>query len=378
MSRYDSDSTQSGSTDGESDYADQTTLKLNNNSAIRLTPSSVNTYTNEDFGTSFIANYSAAELIDGVVFQREDKPGTWKIFSAGKFFHLNPEDGLVYESYDEEENEYTGEMSAQDILESPRVSGFSENHFGDDYYYTPVGVVIEEAGDVAVNDDLDVEATSEPAIDIGEASTLTGNKTWVRTFAKLLTEEGNEIINDNGDDPTGRDEEDTNPKYMDFDWLTTEEPTLREELEGRELELWITEETTTWDDGSTTTYNVPNLADSKTNEFVQIKNGDKEGDSTEASEGGKSAAATDGGTVTESTDNSGTESPDTTADAADDSGKGGLPDGVPNKLDSLLDYCARNGYEEAEGIKSFAADETDDPESVDWEAAAEFVRETAE
>lgn len=377
MSRYDSSNTNGGSNGGNGDYEDQTTLKLNNNCAIRLTPSGINSYTNEEYGQSFIANYSEAELIDGIAFQREDKEGTWKVFSAGKFFHLNPKDGLVYENYDEESDTYTGEMSAQDILESPRVSGFSENHFGTDYYYTPVGVVIEEAGDVAVNDDLDVEATSEPAIEIGEASTMTSNKTWVRTFAKLISEAGNDIIVDNGDSPTDRGEEDTNPKYQDFGWLSDEDPTLRSELEGRELELWITEETTTWDDGNTTTYDTPNLMDIKTGEFVQINNDDgEEADAAADDTSGETAAATDGGTITDTSSTQSTETTDSPSASSDDDG--GLPENVPEKLDNLLDYMARNGDDNtAEEVRDFAEDEVENADNIDWEAAANEANQRA-
>jgi uncharacterized protein YaiE (UPF0345 family) len=374
MSRYNGNNGGSNGGNNSGDY-DDTTVKLQKYAALRLEPTGVNANSHQQYGTSFIANFDATEVIDGIVFQREDKPDTWKVFSAGKFFNLNPEDGLVYENFDEEDG-YSGEMSAQDILDHPRVAGFSETFGGDDYFYKPVGVVIEEAGDIATNDDLAVETTDEPAIEVGESSMLLSNKSWVRTLAKKLTSQGDSIINDNG---KSGDERGDNPKYDNHEWLTTEDPTLRDELEGRSLELWVTEETNEWDDGEETTYTVPNLMDVKTGNFVTIDNGIGDGDDADA-ESGQPAKATDGGTMSDSgsdsTDTESTETTDEPAMASDE--KGGLPANVPDKLDDLIDYMARNGETTADEIRSFAEDEVDNADDIDWEAAANEANQRAE
>jgi len=374
MSRYNGNNGGSNGGNNNGDY-DDTTVKLQKYAALRLEPTGVNANSHQQYGTSFIANFDATEVIDGIVFQREDKPGTWKVFSAGKFFNLNPEDGLVYENFDEDDG-YTGEMSAQDILDHPRVAGFSETFGGTDFFYKPVGVVIEEAGDIATNGDVEVEATDEPAIKVGESSMLLSNKSWVRTLAKKMTEEGDSIIKDNG---KSGDESGDNPKYDNHEWLTTEDPTLRDELEGRTLELWVTEETSEWDDGEETTYTVPNVMDVKTGNFVTIDNGIGDADDAE-SDSGQTAKATDGGTVSESSsDTSTTQSTETTdepAMASDD--KGGLPANVPDKLDDLIDYMARNGDTDAEEIREFAEDEVENPDDIDWEAAANEANQRAE
>ena len=376
MSRYTSNNGGSNDSNNNDDYDDQTTLKLQEYAALRVEPDNLNVSSHEQYGTSFITNFEDAEVLDGIVFQRDDKPDTWKVFSAGKFFNLNPEDGLVYESFDDDEG-YSGEMSAQDVLDHPRVAGFSENFGGQDYFYTPIGVVIEEAADVAVNDDVEVSTTSEPAIEAGEAAMLLGNKTWVRTLAKKMAASGNEVINDNGDDPTPRGEPHTNPKYDDSEWLATEEVSLRSELEGRTLELWITEEEMEVENG-TVSYRTPNLMDAKTSNFVTIDNGIQSGDDSEANS--DKATATDGGTATESADSSDTESPQepqtTQAPSADP--EGALPEDVPEVLDDLIDYMARNGQTDADEIREFAADEVDDPDAIDWEAAAEEANRRAE
>lgn len=373
MSRYNSsqngNNSNNNSSSDDSDYEDDTTLKIQKNCAIQLVPSRLNEYTHDNYGQSFIANYDTAKVLDGVVLQRDDKPGTWKVFSAGKFFNLNPEDGLVYENFDEEDG-YSGRMSAQDVLDASRVDGFSESAGGKTYYYTPVGVVIEEDDDIAVNDDVDVNVTAENAIDVGSASMLLNNNSWVRTFAKKITAEGDGIINDNGMDPTPRGEPDDNPKYGSHEWLTTQDPTLRSELEGREIELWVTEQTTTFDDGETNTYRVPNVMDSKTGEFVEIDN--DESDSGSTSE--QKAAATDGGTMTQDTsDSSSTESPDSPSASPD-----GLPENVPDKLDDLIDYMARNDKTDPDQIRDFAEDEVENADQIDWDAAAVEAERRAE
>jgi hypothetical protein len=375
MSRYNGNNGGSNGGNNDGDY-DDTTVKLQKYAALRLEPTGVNANSHQQYGTSFIANFDATEVIDGIVFQREDKPGTWKVFSAGKFFNLNPEDGLVYENFSEDDG-YSGEMSAQDILDHPRVAGFSESFGGTDYFYTPVGVVIEEAGDIATNDNVEVETTDEPAIEVGESSMLLSNKSWVRTLAKKLTTEGDDIINDNG---KSGDERGDNPKYDNHEWLSTENPSLRSELEDRTLELWVTEETNEWEDGEETTYTVPNLMDVKTGNFVTIDNGIGDSDTDASGADSDKAAATDGGTVTDSgSDSTGaasTESTDEPAMAADD--KGGLPADVPDKLDDLIDYMARNGETTPDEIRSFAEDEVENPDDIDWEAAANEANQRAE
>lgn len=370
MSRYNSNNggSSNGNNSDDSDYSDTTTIKLQKYAALRLTPKNATVSSHDQYGTSFIVNYDDAEVLDGIVFQREDKPGTWKVFSAGKFFHLNPADGLVYENYNDDEG-YSGQMSADDVLSHPRVAGFSENFGGNDYFYTPVGVVIEEANDISMNGDLGTETTDEPAIKIGDASMLLGNKPWVRTYAKKLTEDGNAIVADNNE--YGEDSD--NPKYDSHEWLTTSDPTLRDDLDGRSIELWVTEETTEWDDGSTSTYTTPNIMDVKTGSFVNIDNGVEDDESASVE-----AAATDGGTTADTTNTETTETTESPSEPSSDDANG-LPENVPDKLEDLIDYAARN-MEDPSGtdIRGFAEDEVENADNIDWEAAADEANQRAE
>lgn len=387
MSRY-------NNTGGNSnDNNDDAILKLQQYAAIRCDGDRVNAF-NGNWGDKFIAGFDNVDVIDGIVFQRRDKPMTVKVFSVDEFADLDPESGLVY-------HEDTGEeLTAEEMLEMPEILGFTET-FGDTKYkYNPVGVIIEAAEDIALNGDVfgdDVEgpfsdadldrATDETVIPVGRVSMLLGNQSWVRTLAKKLTTRGDAIINDNGEnDP------DTNPKYADFDWLTTLDPEIRDDLKGRTMELWVTEETREYDDGEQT-YTQPNLLDVKTStednmNFVTIENGvDDDGADASASDADSGAtpeAKADGGTATQSpsTDSQATSEPTSTDNTEDESentantgdGSGGLPSDVPDVLDDLLDYFARTqGEASAEELREFAEDEVDDADAVDWEAAAAEV-----
>lgn len=351
MSRY-SNSGSSNSGSSNNDEYDAKTLKLQNLAALRFEPTDVTTNSHQEYGTSFIINFDNTEVLDGVVFQREDSPSTWKVFSADKFFHLNQEDGLVYESA--RDGDYSGQMSAQDIIDAPRVAGFSESFGGTDYYYEPVCAIIEEADDIATGD-VDVTVTEENTVEVGAASMLLGNKTWVRNFAQKVTESGSAIINDDGSAP---DDPGDNPKYDQHEWLTTERPELRSSLNGRSLEMWVSEETATFDNGDTVTYDTANVIDRKTGENVVIQH-----DAGDGSDSGSTTAATDGGTRTDASGESGSLD-EPTIDSGD------LPAGVPDKLDDLIGYMARNGRTDVGEVRSFALDEVESPEDVDWDAVA--------
>lgn len=377
MTRYNDYSGNGGSTDNDQEF-DDITVKLQQYAALKLTPTRVNV-TDTDWGDRLIAGFEDTEVLDGIVFQRDDREDTWKVFSPKKFFNVGP-DGLVYESYDADNDEYEGEMSAEDVLAHPRVQGFSETFGGDSYWYTPVGVVIEEGGpDIATNDDLDVE-TSDDGIVVGESSMLLGNKSWVRTFAKLLSTEGNDIVA-----TTENDDGDTVPVSDDHGWLTTDEPALREDLDGRALELFVIEESADFGDGNIT-YTTPVLLDSKTGNRVTIDNGISEDDGAEdpESEAEAAEAVTDGGAAAEveAETDSDTESPEspstpgstdeTESDSDDGSTDEADTEDLPEALDDLLDYFARtqDGDVEPDELREFAESEVDDPDDVDWEAAA--------
>ena len=110
MSRYNQHSG-SGTGSSTSGDFDDITLKLQKYSAIRVTGDRVNAFDSQ-YGDKFIAGFDDVEILDGIVFQREDKLGTWKVFSPGKFFNVDPDTGKVYEQATPGDNgvEYSNEI----------------------------------------------------------------------------------------------------------------------------------------------------------------------------------------------------------------------------------------------------------------------------
>jgi len=397
MSRYNQHSG-SGTGSSTSGDFDDITLKLQKYSAIRVTGDRVNAFDSQ-YGDKFIAGFDDVEILDGIVFQRDNKPGTWKVFSPGKFFNVDPDTGKVYEQAAPGDNgvEYSNEMSAQEILDHPRVVGFSETFGGNDYFYTPVGAIVEGSGDVATNNDLEVKTTSDSIV-VGEVSMLLSNSSWVRTLAKLITADSDSIIakeeGDNGDMVSVTES---------HGWLTNMDPELREGIEGREMELFIIEETAEFGDEEVQ-YTTPILLDAKTGERITIDNFDgdeseseSESDTASEAEDGadsepEKAATADGGTQAASTsDDSATESTETTESAdepeaadeatsvSDESGDDTESNADDfEEIDDLLDYFARtDGEVEPDELREFSEDEVDDLDSIDWEAAAAEVERRA-
>ena len=391
MSRYNQHSG-SGTGSSTSGDFDDITLKLQKYSAIRVTGDRVNAFDSQ-YGDKFIADFDDVEILDGIVFQRDDKLGTWKVFSPGKFFNVDPDTGKVYEQATPGDNgvEYSNEMSAQEILDHPRVIGFSETFGGNDYFYTPVGAIVEGSGDMATNNDLEVKTTSDSIV-VGEVSMLLSNSSWVRTLAKLITTDGDDII--------AKEEGDYGNMVSvteSHGWLTNMDPELREGIEGREMELFIIEETAEFDDEEVQ-YTTPILLDAKTGERITIDNFDGDDDDDDesvaestsepekaaATDGGAKAASTSDDSATESTET--TESPDNT-EAADEatsvSDEAESDDTESNaddfeEIDDLIDYFARtDGEVEPDELREFAEDEVDDLDSIDWEAAAAEVERRA-
>jgi hypothetical protein len=267
------------------------------------------------------------------------------------------------------------EMSAQELLDYPYVQTHDETFGGDDYYYTPVGVAVEQAEDVATNDELDVEV-EDNGIVVGDSSLMLSNKSWARKLAKLLTEQGDDII---------AKDDDGQAVGEDYDWLTTLEPDLREGIEGREMILFVKEDTFTPDDSDEAiTYTKPILLDAATEEAITLNNesDSEEGQDAEseppkaAADGGPQAESGSGSTDTSSPEQ--TESPETTDDGSESTDENATGD-VPEELEELVGYYARTDGTDTtvEDIRSMGEEEVEDPDSVDWDAVLAEVHERA-
>lgn len=385
MSRHSASNGGNGGNNNSGSF-DDITLKLQDDGVLRVDLDRVNA-ADTTWGDRFIVGFDGVQVIDGIVFQRDDDPETWKVFGAGKFGALNPDDGLVYET-----DSYNEQLSAQEILDRPKVRGFFEEFGGDEYNYTPVGVVIEAGGDIAVNDDLPVDYDADDvAINVGEASMLLSNSTWVRTLAKKITSRGEGVINDNGDAPTSRGEEHTNPKYKDHGWLTTENPDLRTELEGRTVELWYGD-TTEEINGEEVTYSQPNVVDVKTSNpaedqfnHITIENGisqpDDDGDDDTSSGGQTNHEAGQQKADEAEADDAPAADPEPSEPEDEQEAEPAAADGgaaaveVPAELEDIVGYFGRHGGCTADEFREFAEDEVDDASDIDWEGlAAEATR----
>jgi len=97
-----------------------------------------------------------------------------------------------------------------------------------------------------------------------------------------------------------------------------------------------------------------------------------EAEQTAAADGGTQAASTSDNSATEST-----EAADEATSVSDESGDD-TPASVPAVLGDLIDYFARtDGEVEPDELREFAEDEVDDPDDVDWDAAAAEVESRA-
>jgi hypothetical protein len=369
--RYDRDYDDSSGTGGNSgDYDDETEIKLQNYATLALTGKRVAAF-NGNWGDKFIAGFDDTRVLDGVVLRRDDSHDTWKVFPLDKFKDIGVnEDGIPVDLSESDSVEDAPEMSAQELLDYPYVQTHDETFGGDDYYYTPVGVAVEQAEDVATNDELDVEV-EDNGIVVGDSSLMLSNKSWARKLAKLLTEQGDDII---------AKDDDGQAVGEDYDWLTTLEPDLREGIEGREMILFVKEDTFTPDDSDEAiTYTKPILLDAATEEAITLNNesDSEEGQDTEseppkaAADGGPQAESGSGSTDTSSPEQ--TESPETTDDGSESTGN------VPEELEELVGYYARTDGTDTtvDDIRSMGEGEVEDPESVDWDAVLDEVHARA-
>jgi hypothetical protein len=272
---YDGNVSENSDDDNDEDY-DDIILKLTEYTTIGGGIDRVSAF-NSDWGDKFLVGLNDVEVLDGVVFQRKDSPDTYKVISLGDIFDVN-EDGDVVDT-DEDDNPV---LTSEEIADHGKVAYFDETFAGDTYDYNFVGVAVEAYGD-------------DP-VEVGETTMMLANSGWVRKFAKILTAEGNSLI-----EQTTGDDGNTVPVSDAYGWLTTMEPTLRDGFEGRDVEMWIEEDSFTPSGADEEIeYTKPIVLDSSTGEQVGVANGDgggrtgdndsdESGESTSGSVGGSSS-----------------------------------------------------------------------------------------
>lgn len=266
---YDSNAT---SNNGDGDY-DDIILKLTSYNVIEADIDRINAF-NSSYGDKLLVGLENVSVLDGIVFQRQDKPDTYKLISFGELFDLN-EDGEVMD-------DDGTVLSTDEIADHGKVQYFDEKFGGTTYEYDLVGVV--------------VEAYDDDPIEIGEVTMMLSNKGWVRKLAKILSEEGHDLIEMTTDE-SGNDV----PVSDNFGWLSTLDPTLRDGFEGRTVEMWVENDSFTPDgEDEAVNFTVPIVLDAKTGEQVGIDNessgGGSGGDESDASTSGSVGGSSNGET----------------------------------------------------------------------------------
>jgi hypothetical protein len=285
MSLYDTDYNSGGSSgnnSGSDDYEDRETLKMGKYTMLSFEVSRLGEYSG-DYGQSLIVDLDNVEVMDGIVMDRGD--GTTKVFGWETWF-------------DTDENGKLLEDVGEDDVPSRHAESFGSN----DYTYQ-----LEDA----------TQEDGTP-ISLGNMSLWMGNQTKFRTFAKVFTPQGHDIIGDKEDD---------------YNWLATDSPQLRSDLEGRRVVMFFKEESFTPDDeDEAVTFTDATILDAASGAGITISNGSSGGSNDDDSDD-------DGGSV---------------------GGGTSLPEGVPKAADEMIDFLARTDQTDPEEIEAVIDSEVGD------------------
>jgi uncharacterized membrane protein YgcG len=297
MSLYDTDYNSGGSSEnnGDSDdYEDRQTLKMGKYTMLSFEVSRLGEYSG-DYGQSLIVDLDNVEVMDGIVMDRGD--GTTKVFGWETWFDTNG-NGKLTEDVD------------TDDVPSRHAESFGSN----DYTYQ-----LEDS----------TQEGDDP-ISLGNMSIWMGNQTKFRTFAKVFTPDGHDIVGDKEDD---------------YNWLATDSPTIRDDLVGRRVVMFFKEESFT-PDGEDEPVSFTNAAilDADSGAPITISNGSSGGSGNGSSDDGGSGGS--GGSV---------------------GGGSSLPEGVPEAADEMIDFMARTDQTDPDEIETVIDSEVGD---VDYDLDA--------
>lgn len=305
----------SGDNDSSGDYEDRPRISMNNRAIISFVPGEISEHTG-DYGQNVYVDLDDMELIHGLFYNRtwegpdsiddyEDKMK--KLFGFGGWFETD-EHGNLEEEIDEK------------FINHRIKENFGSNEFPYEY--------------------IDRVQEGDDPIEVGNFDMKLTNSTKNRTFLKVLTTAGHDVIDDKDDD---------------FNWVDDSSVQLRSDLEGRRLILFYKEVTWTPDgDDESVTYTDAVVLDAETGAGVTIQNG--ESDSSGSS--GSSGSSNDGDSGTLGGDD-------------DD----GLPEGVPEEADDIIDFMARTGETDPDQVENLVSGEADD---YDLDAVVEEVERRAE
>jgi len=299
---YNSGSASGGNSGGN--YEERDSLKLANYAILSFEVSRLNEYTGSQYGQSVFVDVDDVRVKHGLAYDRfkDDDDDTVKVFGFGKWFQTN-EDGTL------------AEEASEDLI-NKRIS---EEFGGEQYPYEYEGHTTEDA---------------DEEIELGNMSFSLSNSTKYRTFLKVITEAGHDVIDDKEDD---------------FNWANEDRLSIRDDLEGRRMVLFFKKESFTPDgEDEPITYTDAVVLDANTGAGITIQNGDSDGDDSSDDESeDEDASGTLGGND-------------------DDS----LPEGVPEEADEIIDFMARTEETDPESVDQLVSGEADD---YDLDAVVEEV-----
>jgi hypothetical protein len=313
MSRFTTSYNPTGgaSASGDNDYKDRDGLLLDKFAVIEFTLARVGSYGGQ-FGEQIILNMDDVQVNEGVISERESD-GKTKVWGWDQWFDRDPAT-MELVPYDDD-----GEITTAEL---PRRK--SEDAGRNTFRY--------ELGEGVL------EGRDEP-VEIGDRELWLKNQAKSRTVAKVLSTEGENIIEDKDDDNN----------WLSFD-VGNEEFPLREELEGRRLILWFQPKTFTVEKGDEeeeVTYIDAFILDAETEAGITMIN----------EESGEQSTI-----------------PEPTAEEADESSDtSSAEEGFPQEIEELIEVFRRTEQTSRESIEPIVQAEAPDGYDVDMDAVMDAV-----
>lgn len=313
MSRFTTSYNPTGgaSASSDNDYKDRDGLLLDKFAVIEFTLARVGSYDGQ-FGEQIILNMDNVQVNEGVISERESD-GKTKVWGWDQWFDRDPAT-MELVPYDDD-----GEITTAEL---PRRK--SEDAGRNTFRY--------ELGEGVL------EGRDEP-VEIGDRELWLKNQAKSRTVAKVLSTEGENIIEDKDDDNN----------WLSFD-VGNEEFPLREELEGRRLILWFQPKTFTVEKGDEeeeVTYIDAFILDAETEAGITMIN----------EESGEQSTI-----------------PEPTAEEADESSDtSSAEEGFPQEIEELIEVFRRTEQTSRESIEPVVNAEAPDGYDVDMDAVMDAV-----
>ena len=302
MSLFSTDYNSGGNTNNNSgadgDFEERISLKMNNYAFIEFSISRLGEYTGSSYGQSLIVDADDVKVIDGIVMERspgDDSDDTLKVFGWDTWFATD-------------DNGAPTEDVGADEVPSRHNEQFGSNNFT---------YKLQEA----------VREGDDP-VSLGNCTLWLSNGTKNRTFAKVITPAGHDVVDDKDDN---------------YNWLNGDAIELRDDLEGRRIILSYYKDGFLPDDAESeddyVEYTDAKVLDAETFAGITIANngGGSTGDgNSEVSSGGSLGSGDD------------------TAEE--------LPEGVPQAADQIIDFMANTGETSPENVEQLVDGEVGDAE----------------